>query len=196
LRNITAMSKGSLFLTMLALAGAASAQPSPSGADVANLAEDVRGLTQRVNDLTLRVEQLEHQNEDLQRQAGGADRGYATLVQLNEAIAAVNQTIASATAASRSDTLAQVDVDLQKLARQVNAALAARGHAAAPAPDAAPAGDYPKTGESYTVVSGDTLAVIAKKTGARIRDILAANKDITDPSRIQVGQTLFIPGGK
>jgi LysM repeat protein len=39
------------------------------------------------------------------------------------------------------------------------------------------------------------LALIAKKTGASARDITNANK-IVDPSRIQVGQTLFIPGGK
>ena len=42
---------------------------------------------------------------------------------------------------------------------------------------------------------GDSLAGIAKKTGAKQQDIVNTNK-ITDPSRIVVGQTLFIPGGK
>ena len=57
------------------------------------------------------------------------------------------------------------------------------------------ADDYSKEGVSYTVQKGDTLAVIAKKTGAKAHDIINANK-ISDPSRINAGQTLFIPGGK
>ena len=47
----------------------------------------------------------------------------------------------------------------------------------------------------YTVQKGDTLAIIAKKTGAKQQDIVNANK-LTDPSRITVGQQLFIPGAK
>jgi LysM repeat protein len=55
--------------------------------------------------------------------------------------------------------------------------------------------DYPKEGTTYTVQKGDTLVVIAKKTGAKAKDILNANK-LSDPSKIFAGQTLFIPGGK
>jgi LysM repeat protein len=55
--------------------------------------------------------------------------------------------------------------------------------------------DYPKEGVSYTVQRGDTLSSIAQKHGARVADIVNANK-ITDPTRIQVGQTLFIPAAK
>ena len=39
---------------------------------------------------------------------------------------------------------------------------------------------------------GDTLSSIAHKTNARTQDIINANK-ITDPTRLQVGQALFIP---
>ena len=57
--------------------------------------------------------------------------------------------------------------------------------------------DDVKTGapERYTVQKGDTLALIAKKTGAKQQDIVAANK-ISDPSLIRVGQTLIIPVAK
>jgi LysM repeat protein len=48
---------------------------------------------------------------------------------------------------------------------------------------------------SYTVQKGDSVGLIAKKTGARVQDIVAANK-LLDPSKIQVGQVLVIPGGK
>ena len=54
---------------------------------------------------------------------------------------------------------------------------------------------YPKEGISYTVAKGDTVGLIAKKTGAKAQDIIDANK-LLDPSRIQAGQVLFIPGGK
>ena len=42
---------------------------------------------------------------------------------------------------------------------------------------------------------GDTLSKIAQKTGAKLSDIINANK-IADPTKVQVGQQLFIPGGK
>jgi LysM repeat protein len=55
--------------------------------------------------------------------------------------------------------------------------------------------DFPKEGVNYTVVAGDTLSGIAKKTGGKLADIRNANK-IVDDTKIRVGQTLFIPQGK
>jgi LysM repeat protein len=90
-----------------------------------------------------------------------------------------------------------VSAQLEKLGKQTNAALEslAKSHAARPSVQTNFADDFPKEGISYTVQKGDSLAAIAKKTGAKQQDIVNANK-ITDPSRIVVGQTLFIPGGK
>jgi LysM repeat protein len=70
-------------------------------------------------------------------------------------------------------------------------------HRREPHPAAKPAfGEaYSKEGVSYTVLKGDSLGAIAKKTGAKAQDIIDANK-IMDPSKIQVGQVLFVPGGK
>jgi LysM repeat protein len=191
------MPKWCLFLPPLVFAASVSAQPVPTSMDVANLQEDVRGLTQRVNDLSLRVEQLERQNGELANQAGQASQGYATLVQLNAAVVELNHTIEAATAASKSDTLDAVSVQIQKVVRQFNAALAALGksHPTPAAAEAAAGADYPKTGVSYTVQKGDTVELIAKKTGAKVQDIVNANK-LSDPSLIKVGQSLFIPGGK
>lgn len=172
------------------------AQPAPSALDVANLREDVRGLVQRVGDLSLRVEQLERENRELRGAASSAAAAsYATTEQLAAAVAELNRTIRAVAADTKSDTLQQVAGQMEKLARQTNAALdsIAKG-AAAPAPVTF-SDNYAKEGTSYTVQRGDTLASIAKKTGARQQDIINANK-ITDPSRIQVSQVLFIPGGK
>ena len=186
-------------------AGVLHAQPAQSlSTDLANLGEDVRGLKQRVNELQLRVEQLERENGDLRSKSAGAAQSYATVAQLNEAITDVNHTIKTAAAAAKNETLQQVSVQMEKLANQTNAALESLSrntNQRAPATTAAPvrqstfSDDFPKEGVNYTVQKGETLAMIAKKTGAKQQDIINANK-IADPSRIQVGQSLFIPGGK
>jgi LysM repeat protein len=128
------------------------------------------------------------------------------VAQLNEAVAEMNHSIKSAAAGAKTETLQQVSVQMEKLANQTNAAIEslAKGinaHSVATATTPAHqtqttfSDDFPKEGVNYTVLKGETLAVIAKKTGAKQQDIINANK-ISDPSKIQVGQSLFIPGGK
>ena len=170
------------------------AQPAPGQMELANLREDVRGLVQRVGDLTLRVEQLERDNAALRAKSGTAEKNFATLTQLNDAIADVNRDIKAAAGSTKAETLQQVGLQLEKLANQTNAALdaLAKAQAMRPAVQAPFAENYAKEGVSYTVQKGDTLAVIAKKTGAKQQDIINANK-LFDPSHITVGQTLFIP---
>jgi LysM repeat protein len=85
---------------------------------------------------------------------------------------------------------------MEKLAKQTNAALDSIARTTGGrAPAAGLAENFPREGISYTVQKGDTVAVIARKTGARAQDIINANQ-LADPSRIQAGQVLFIPGGK
>jgi len=162
--------------------------------ELANLREDVRGLNQRLGELSLRMEQVERENEDLRRKQGTADKGYATIAQLNDAVADLNRVIKSAVAGSKNETLQQVAIQMERLGKQTNAALdsLAKAQATRPAVNTSFSEDFPKEGVSYTVQKGDTLAVIARKTGAKQQDIINANK-ITDPSRIMLGQTLFIP---
>lgn len=165
--------------------------------ELANLREDVRGLVQRVGELSLRLEQLERENAELRRKVGAADSSHATVVQLNEAVAELNRSIRSAAAGAKTEALQQVSVQLEKLAKQTNAAIdsLAKSQATRPSVQTSFSEEFPREGVSYTVQKGDTIAVIAKKTGARQQDIVNANK-LSDPSRITVGQTLFIPGGK
>ena len=172
-------------------------QTGPESVELANLREDVRGLSQKVADLTLRVEQLETEAGALREKAKVAEQGMATVSQLNEAVADLNRSMQSAIGTAKDETLRQVAAQMAKLAQQTNAALnaLAKGQATRPPVATVFSDDFPKEGENYTVQKGDTLAVIAKKTGAKVQDIINANK-IADPSRIQVGQTLFIPGGK
>jgi LysM repeat protein len=191
-----------------AVVASSAAAPLASGqTEVADIREDVRGLTQRINELSLRVEQLEHENSELRARITAAEgsKDAVTTAQLNGAVADLNASMKAAVSSSRADILQQVATQMESLAKQTNAALdsiarpggtvqarpAAQGQPAKPA-----FGDaYPKEGVSYTVQKGDSVGLIAKKTGAKAQDIIDANK-ISDPSRIQAGQVLFVPGGK
>ena len=196
----------SALCSFLIACAAVAAPRAPAQTEVADLHEDVRGLTQRVNELSLRVEQLEHENSELRAKVANFEgsRDTVTAAQLNGAVAELNAAIKSAVASSRGEILAQVATQMESLAKQTNAALDSIAKPstaqARPAPQSPPAkqafGDaYPKEGVSYTVQKGDTVGLIAKKTGAKAQDIIDANK-LLDPSRIQSGQVLFVPGGK
>ena len=186
----------SLFVGGL-LAVTASAQTAQSQIEIANLREDVRGLVQRVGELALRVEQLERENAELRQRANTAGQVYASVADLEAAVAELNRSIRAASAAAKNEALQQVSVQMEALAKQTNVALESLAKTQTTRPVAPPSfsENYPKEGVSYTVQKGDSIAVIARKTGAKPQDIINANR-ISDPSRIVVGQTLFIPGGK
>lgn len=177
---------------------AASAQNLVPAAELANMREEFRLLQQRIGALAIRVEQLEEENLRLARAAAGATQTYATLGQLNTAIADLSRDIKTANAATKSEILTTVGTQMENLARQTNAALdsVTRTRAAA-APVATPtfSDNFPKEGVTYTVAAGDTISRIAQRTGAKVADIVNANR-LADPTKIQVGQVLFIPGGK
>jgi LysM repeat protein len=187
---------GSLAVLLLAsLQLAAQGQTNTPAFELASLREDVRLLSQRLGELTLRIEQLERENGDLKTKAS---QTYVTLAQLNEAIADVQKTTQAALHEQKRETLQQVSVQLEKLANETQAAINALAKSAATRPAVTTptfTEDYPKEGVSYTVQKGDTLSSIAHKTNAKMQDIINANK-IADPTRLQVGQTLFIPQGK
>jgi LysM repeat protein len=186
------------FLFGCALTVPAFAQNSSAQFDFANMREDIRGLVQRVGELSLRVEQLERENSDLRRKSTEGSRSAATVAQLNDAVADLNRSIKSAVSSSQNETLQIVSAQLEKLGKQTNAALESlsKSQSVRPIPTApVPVDDRSKESGTYTVQKGDSLASIAKKSGARQQDIVAANK-ISDPSLIKVGQTLIIPGSK
>ena len=192
------MLKAVLFSVAFAIITCATGAQTDGGqslaSDVANTREDLRILTQRVGELSLTVEQLQRENAALRSQTASSTQTYATVQQLNDAVADLNGAIKAGDEATAERAAAQI----KKLGEAVNAALdsLARGQARrVAAPPTTFSDKFPSEGISYTVQKGDTLAVIARKTGGKIQDIINANK-IADPSKIQVGQTLVIPGGK
>ncbi|MFH1498947.1 MAG: LysM peptidoglycan-binding domain-containing protein [Verrucomicrobiota bacterium] len=184
-------------LALLAVLTAAPLAAQSSNVDLANLRQDVALLVQRMGDLAIRVETLERENAALRKQTAAAGASAATIAQLNDAVADLNKTIRAATAESQRETLQKVAVQMEALARQTNAAVQSVANSRSAAAVTPPSfnDNYPKEGITYTIERGDTLSSIAQKLGANLRDIINANK-ITDPTKIQVGQTLFIPGAK
>lgn len=165
------------------------------GTELANLREDVRLLTQKVGSLTLKVEDLERDNEALRKQVAAAQTqvAYASVSQLNAAVASLERAIKDGDAATAASAAAQI----KKLGDATNAALdsLAKGQAQRATVQTTFSDNFPSEGISYTVQKGETLSEIARKTGAKLSDIVNANK-IADPTKVRVGDTLFIPGGK
>jgi LysM repeat protein len=163
-------------------------------AELGSLRQDLMLLNQRVGELSMNVEQLNRENDSLK---AAARQNFATVEQLNRAIADVNRTFQGSLADQKRDILASVAGQLEKLGKQTNAALdsMAKNQATRPVVQTTFTEDFPKEGVNYTVQAGDTLAVIAKNNSAKVADIINANK-ISDPTKIRVGQTLFIPQGK
>src|SRR4051812_19271589 len=170
------------------------AQSNDPRQELFNLREDVRLLTQRVGELQLTVEQLNRDNNSLQAKT---NQSFVTLEQLNRAIADLNRSTQSSLAEQKRETLEVVSSRIERLAKQTQAAVdaVAKGQATRPAVQTSFSDDFSKEGVNYTVQSGDSLAVIARKNNAKMQDIINANK-ISDPTKIRVGQTLFIPQGK
>jgi len=162
-------------------AWAAAPLGAQSNIDLINLREDINGLSQRLSELSLRVEQLEaNQSAATRNFKPPADA--VTAAQLEAAVADLN-------------------AQLERLRNSVgtaprsSASVTATDETPAPKKESTFAGNFPKQGIMYTVQKGDTVALIAKKTGAKFQDIVNANK-LADPSKIYPGQQLAVPGGK
>lgn len=169
----------------------ARAQQGSTAYELQSLRADLQLLQQRVGELSLTVEQLNRENSALQSKAS---HSYVTIEQLNKAVVDMNRTLQAGLAEQKKDTLELVSAQMAKLAKQTQAAIdaVAKNQATRPVIQTTFSDDFPKEGINYTVQTGDSLAVIAKKNNARQQDIINANK-ISDPSKIRVGQTLFIP---
>jgi len=189
----TTLMRSSVVLAALALSSPVFAQSS-NLAEIGSIRQDVMMLNQRVGELTMAVERLDRENEALK---AAARQNYATVEQVNRAIADLNRTLSASMDDQKRQILSQVAAQLEKLGKQTNAALdsMAKNQAARPVAQTTFSDDFPKEGVNYTVQAGDTLAVIARNNNAKLQDIINANK-ISDPTKIRVGQTLFIPQGK
>lgn len=174
------------------------AQVNTVNVQIANLRSDVDRLDQVVRSLRLEVEALRRENRDMQEWvknslAAGGDS--VSPEQLNAILKDFERKVMSENNASRQAIITEVSKEIEALTSQTQKAINALANSMEGQP-ALPkvvvfSDDYPQTGTSYTVKSGDSLALIARALGSKVDWIKNANRLSSDV--IHPGQELFIP---
>ena len=189
-----------LVLGALVLPAFLSAQSDSLRVSVANLSQDVSQLSQQVRTLRLEIEQMHRENNQLRAQVAEATSSSQTEVQissLGSAVEAVRRDYRAADAAQKEEILAEVNRQMRALAKETEGAIGAVAAVVGSEPQVVTpvhfSSDYPKTGITYTVRSGDTLSKIARDHSSNIKHIQNANKIVNPAKDLQVGQTIFIP---
>ena len=174
------------------------AQVSSPNVQLANLRSDVDRLDQIVRSLRLEVEALRRENREMQdwvKQSLAGTSGGVSSTELNAILKEFERKIQTANQASRQSLINEVSKEIETLTAQTQKAI----NALAKSVEGQPAlpkvvvfsDDYPQTGTSYTVKSGDSLGKIARELGSKVDWIRNANRLSTDV--IYPGQELFIP---
>lgn len=164
---------------------------------VAGLKQDFSLLSQEVRTLRLEIEQLSRENSALRARITSSEADQSLQEQLtaiSSDIERVRLEYKAADSKNKGTIIAELNQQMEVLTKKVEAAIhsVANAHPKTSIPPKF-SDDYPKTGVSYTVQSGDTLSAIARIHGSSTKHIQNANK-IVNPSRdLQIGQTIFIP---
>jgi len=182
--------------------GTTFAQTSNLAYQVANLVEDIRLLEESIRSMRLEVDNMRRENNQLRQQVGSYETRIdssmgqlATVGQLNQAIATAIASLEQRDEKMKSEILLQVTQQITSFADSVKKSLGSLPPVPAkPDPDVLTSfhDNFPKTGTTYTVRSGDTISGIATKFGST-RDWIQNANQISHPKYLQVGRTLFIP---
>ncbi len=175
---------------------AAFSAPAQSVA-IADLQQDTDILKRQVGQLQLEVEQLRRDNEALSRQIKAIQGASAGSDVVRTQISSVRAEVSAQNDALKREIIAVVKKDMEAMAAQTNAAMAKLAKAIGGVPQAPMptsfSDNYPKTGITYTVKSGDSISKIARLNNSKIKWIQDANR-IADPSRdLHVGDEIFVP---
>lgn len=180
-----------------------SANADPTRVALANLTEDVRTLSQRLGVLQLEVEELKRENArlrsqvtELQRNDGSRQRMNEILQTLETRMEALRREFRQADEAQKAAIIAEVNSKISALASETQRGLNSLAQAINVTPQVPTtqrfSDDFPSTGVLHTVRPGETLSGIARSHGARVSDVINANR-ISNPNALQVGQELVIP---
>ena len=199
------MTKRIRMASLIAMFGALMILPDLSAQNdvrvtVAGLKQDMALLSQEVRALRLEIEQMHRDNATLRTQVQAAQSNQTTQTQianLSTAIDTLRREYRAADESNKKVIIAEVSRQIEALAHETQSALYSVAHATAAEPNISTpthfADDYPKTGITYTVRSGDTLSKIARAHGSTIKHIQNANKIVNPARDLQVGQSIFIP---
>ncbi|NDV62522.1 LysM peptidoglycan-binding domain-containing protein [Puniceicoccales bacterium CK1056] len=166
---------------------------------LANLRSDINRLDQVVRSLRLEVESLQRENRQMQEWVKGqlqtTSPDAVSSEQLNAVLRQFEQKIQSVNQVSRQTLVNEVSKEIETLAEQTQKAINALAKAVEGQPQLEQVivfnDNYPRSGTSYTVKGGDSLARIARELGSKVDWIRNANRLSSDI--IYPGQELFIP---
>lgn len=176
-----------------------SAQGNNVALRLANLEQDVRALQQTVGSMRLELEAMARENAQLraqvQQELTHSRQGLVTLVELNQRLARLSTGLESSLEKSQQETIAEVAIRIETLAKQTSEAIQKLSQAVGDRPVIDPTvtfnKNFPHTGISYTVQPGDSLGKIAREHNSTVDWIRNANEipgDIIHPN-----DQLFIP---
>lgn len=188
-----------LFSGTLVISQSVSAQSDVRVA-VANLNQDMKLLAQQLKNLRLEIEDMRRENTRLRSLVTASASNNDTqsqITNLSSAIETLRREYRQADEAQKQQIIAEVNRQMSSLAKQTEGALKSVANAVESQPNVSTpvrfSDDYPKTGITYTVRSGDTLSKIAREHGSTIKHIQNANKIANPAKDLQIGQTIFIP---
>lgn len=167
---------------------------------VANLSQDVTLLAQQMKNIRLELEDMRRENARLRSLVTASVSNNDTesqITNLSSAIEALRREYRQADEVQKQQIIAEVNRQMSALAKQTEGALKSVANAVEHQPNVSTpvrfSDDYPQTGITYTVRSGDTLSKIAREHGSTIKHIQNANKIANPAKDLQIGQTIFIP---
>ena len=167
---------------------------------VANLSQDVDLLQQSLKTMRLEIEELRRENARIRAEMAAASSKSATSAQitnLSVAIETLRREYGLADTQQEQQILAELNRQISVLAIETQSAINSIAKAAYIPPQVPTpvyfSDDFPKTGKTYVVRSGDTLSKIARDHGSTIKNIQNANKIVNPSKDLQVGETIFIP---
>lgn len=188
-----------LFLVLGILPHLSSAQSTSLNVRLADLSSDLNRLDQIVRSLRLEVEALRRENRQMrdwveEQLSGSVDRPVSE-ERMNTVLREYERRIQAANRVSRESLVNEVSREIETLAEQTQKAINALAKSVEGQPQLEQvivfSDDYPGSGTSYTVKSGDSLGKIARTLGSKVDWIRNANRLSSDI--IYPGQELFIP---
>ncbi len=175
----------------------ASAQSSST---IAQMNQDMLLMNEQVGQLRAQVEEMQRQQAKMLKNYEALLKQQAVLTQNMNTFVAQTETKLEALPAReealKKEISAEVNKQLSALTRQIDATIKQLAEAQRSPAVASPTvhfdENYPQTGYTHTVKSGETISRIAQQYGSSTRDIMNANK-IADARTLRVGETIFVP---
>lgn len=176
-----------LFSLILFCSVAAFAQraPLPSAQAFAQQAQTLREVQYLLQKLSAQIEVLDQRQNALTSRVAALEQGKG--VASKDEVAALRADLSALKSAQeglRGEIVEDLSVRIAKITQKQEAAAAAARRAREEAAR--------KSGYNHVVEAGQTISAIAQAYGVSSQTIMKANR-ITDPSKLQVGQKLFIP---